>query len=197
MKVTSAEFVGSAASPKGFPRQGLPELAFLGRSNVGKSSLINSLLNRRSLAQTSRTPGKTRTVNFFLINDAFLFADLPGYGYAKVSRSVQQSWEKMVVGYLKGRSVLRGSILLVDLRHPPKDTDRRMKEWLEFNGCPVVVAATKADKLSSLRRKDHLDVIRRELPLAAGTPLIPYSSRTGLGREELWRVLLDLLAHGP
>lgn len=194
MKINSAEFIGSAASPKGFPRQGLPEVAFLGRSNVGKSSLINALLNRRSLAQTSRTPGKTRTVNFFLVNSSFLFADLPGYGYAKVSRGMQQSWEKMVESYLRGRSVLGGAVLLVDLRHPPKDTDRMMKQWLEFHGCPVVVAATKADKIGSRQREANLATIRSELLLPEGVPLVPFSARTGLGKERLWAALLDLIA---
>lgn len=189
MIVHSAEFLGSASGSAGYPRSGLPEVAFVGRSNVGKSSLINSLLNRRRLAKTSVTPGKTRTINFFLVNGSFLFVDLPGYGYARVSKNLQSSWKHMVERYLEGRPSLKCVVLLVDLRHPGKDLDRRMKAWLDHFALPTVVVATKADKVGGSARRESLSKIRRDLPVGAAQTLLPYSARTGLGRESLWEAL--------
>lgn len=193
MKIQSAEFLLSAAKPSGYPRGELPEVAFLGRSNVGKSSLINTLLNRRSLAQTSRTPGKTRTINFFLVNGTFRFVDLPGYGYAKLSRSTTAGWEKMIGTYLSERASLQGAVLLVDMRHPPSKLDCQMKEWLDHSGCPTVIAATKADKIGTSRRPKHLRDIDQGLPVREGQPLLPFSSRTGYGKDRLWSALKGML----
>jgi len=189
VKILSADFIKSAAAPAGYPGGGLPEIAFCGRSNVGKSSLINTLLTRRRLAQTSKTPGKTRTLNFFLINEAFYFVDLPGYGYAKTGRSLRKSWGKMVEIYLSSRSVLQAAVLLVDIRHSPTSQDRQMKEWLDYYGHPVVVAATKEDKVGAQAAKRSLDHIAGELPLLEGQPLIPFSSKTGRGKDRLWSTL--------
>lgn len=189
MRILSAEFIKSAAAPAGYPAGGLPEIAFCGRSNVGKSSLINTMLTRRRLAQTSKTPGKTRTINFFLINEAFYFVDLPGYGYAKTGRSLRKSWGKMVETYLSSRGVLRAAVLLVDIRHSPTGLDRQMKEWLDHYGHSVVVAATKEDKVGSQAARRSLDHIAGELPLLEGQPLIPFSSKTGRGKDRLWSAL--------
>jgi GTP-binding protein len=192
-RIHSAEFVKAASAPKGYPPGGLPEIAFCGRSNVGKSSLINTLLTRRSLAQTSRTPGKTRTLNFFLINGDFYFVDLPGYGYARISRSVKETWGKMIEAYLSSRRALRGTVLLIDIRHPPTAFDRQMKEWLDHFGHPVVVAATKADKLGAAACRRNLRTIAEELPLQEGQSLIAFSSTTGKGKAALWSALAELL----
>jgi GTP-binding protein len=196
VKVLSAEFIKSAASPSGYPRGQRPEVGFCGRSNVGKSSLINSLLNRRRLAQTSKTPGKTRTLNFFLVNERFYFVDLPGYGYAKVSRSVHDSWGSMIEQYLSKRSLLRGAILLIDIRHPPTKFDRQMKEWLDHYGHNVAVVATKADKVGSAARRRQLDTIRKDLPVLQEQSLIAFSSRSGLGKDRLWATLDQFLSSG-
>lgn len=195
MKIQSAEFLLSAARQADCPPGDRPEVAFLGRSNVGKSSLINSLLNRRRLALTSRTPGKTRTINFFEVNGDFFFVDLPGYGYAKVSRSLHAGWQKMIETYLSERASLQGAVLLVDLRHPPTKLDIQMKEWLDHFGRPTVVAATKADKVGSSRIQRHIKTVREELPVKEGQLLIPFSAQTGFGKDDLWSALRGLL-HG-
>jgi GTP-binding protein len=195
MKIQSAEFLLSAARQVDCPPGDRPEVAFLGRSNVGKSSLINSLLNRRRLALTSRTPGKTRTINFFEVNGDFFFVDLPGYGYAKVSRSLHAGWQKMIETYLSERASLQGAVLLVDLRHPPTKLDIQMKEWLDHFGRPTVVAATKADKVGSSRIQRHLKTVREELPVREGQLLLPFSAQTGFGKDHLWSALRGLL-HG-
>lgn len=193
MKIQSAAFLTSAAKPAEYPPGNLPEVAFLGRSNVGKSSLINSLLNRRRLAQTSRTPGKTRTINFFEVNGAFHLVDLPGYGYARISRSLRAGWEKMLETYLSGRQSLRGAVLLVDLRHPPTTLDCQMKTWLDHYGCPTVVVATKADKVGSSRHRKHLREIREGLPVREHQLLLTCSARTGFGKDRLWSAVMDFL----
>jgi len=197
VKILSAEFIKSAAAPAGYPRGSLPEIAFCGRSNVGKSSLINTLLTRRRLAQTSKTPGKTRTLNFFLINDAFYFVDLPGYGYARTGRTLRKSWGKMVETYLSGRSALRGAVLLIDIRHSPTALDRQMKEWLDCYGHSVMVAATKEDKIGSQAARRSLGRISEELPLRGDQPLIPFSSKTGRGKDRLWSALDTCLRTAP
>lgn len=193
MKIQSAAFLTSAAKPADYPSGDLPEVAFLGRSNVGKSSLINSLLNRRRLAQTSRTPGKTRTINFFEVNGTFHLVDLPGYGYARISRSLHAGWEKMLETYLSGRQSLRGAVLLVDLRHPPTKLDCQMKYWLDHYGCPTVVVATKADKVGTSRHRKHLREIREGLPVKEHQLLLTCSARTGFGKDRLWSALRSFL----
>lgn len=184
MKVTAAEFIKSAFNESHWTTDGLPEIAFLGRSNVGKSSLINSLLNRKSLARTSNTPGRTQSINFFLINDSFYFVDLPGYGYAKVSKTMRQDWGKMAEEYLLKRSELRLFIQLVDSRHAPSKLDLELGSWLEYHAKTTIVVATKSDKLSSNQLVKNLKEIRS---VFEDRLVIPFSAETGRGRDEVWR----------
>lgn len=189
MKIISAEFVTSAVKPPNYPAGELPEVALAGRSNVGKSSLLNKLINRKRLARTSNTPGRTRLINFFLVNDSFHLVDLPGYGYARVPVGERDSWKKMVEGYLMTRPHLKGVLLLVDSRHPPTAMDLQMYGWLKFRGLPAAVAATKADKLSRSRLLQSLNVIKKDLQLIEGDALVPFSAETGQGREELLKII--------
>lgn len=189
MKINDAEFVTSAVKAADYPAGELPEVALAGRSNVGKSSLLNKLVNRKKLARTSNTPGRTRLINFFRINGVFHLVDLPGYGYAKVSLQEKESWRKMVEGYLMARKNLRGVVMLVDSRHPPTALDIQMYEWLKHRGVGAAVVATKADKNSRSRLLHSLKVIRAALPLADGDPLVPFSAETGQGREELLEII--------
>ena len=182
MKIASSEFVKSAFRPSHYATDGLPEIAFLGRSNVGKSSLINSLLQRKGLARTSNTPGRTQSINFFLINESFYFVDLPGYGFAKVSKKMREGWGKMAEEYLASRPQLALSIQLVDSRHKPTTLDTQLHEWLVFHEKPHLIAATKADKVSRSQLQRSLKEIGTALP----SEIIAYSSETGLGREALW-----------
>jgi GTP-binding protein len=183
MKITSAEFVKSALAPAHWIADGRPEVAFLGRSNVGKSSLINSLLMRKGLARTSNTPGRTQSINYFLINDSFYFVDLPGYGYAKVSKSMRADWGKMAERYLSKPEGLVLCIQLIDSRHNPTDQDLQLNEWLLANDKPSVVVATKADKLSRTQLQKQLKITAEVL---GSRDILPFSSETGLGREKLW-----------
>lgn len=183
MKITSAEFVKSAFERRHWPINGRPEVAFLGRSNVGKSSLLNSLLQRKGLARTSNTPGRTQSINYFLVNDDFYFVDLPGYGFAKVSKSMRADWGKMAEEYLSDRDELALSIQLVDSRHAPSKLDLQLHEWLVFNEKKHIVVATKSDKLSANELARQMRLIESELP---GTRVIPYSAQTGKGRDLVW-----------
>lgn len=191
MRINDAEFVTSAVKTADYPAGELPEVALAGRSNVGKSSLLNKLVNRKGLARTSNTPGRTRLINFFRVNGVFHLVDLPGYGYAKVSLREKESWRKMVEGYLMTRKNLQGVVLLVDSRHPPTAQDVQMYDWLKYRGVDAVVVATKADKNSRSRLLQSLKVIRAVLPLADGHQLVPFSAETGQGREEL----LEIIGH--
>src|SRR4030095_7871832 len=201
MKITSAEFVKSAFERRHWPTDGPPEIAFLGRSNVGKSSLLNSLLHRKGLARTSNTPGRTQSINYFLINgDAsagsgdraggFYFVDLPGYGFAKVSKSMRADWGKMAEEYLSDREELALCIQLVDSRHKPSALDLQLHEWLVFNQKDHIVVATKSDKLSSNELTKQLRLIETEMP---GSKVIPYSSQTGKGRDAVWSSIVAAL----
>ena len=183
MKITSADFVKSAFEKRHWTSDGRPEIAFLGRSNVGKSSLINSLLLRKSLARTSNTPGRTQSINFFLINESFYFTDLPGYGYARVSKSMRSGWGVMAEEYLAERSELVLCVQLIDLRHPPTPLDVQLNDWLAFNQKPHLIVATKADKISKNEQARSLAAAAKKLP---GATILMYSARTGRGREELW-----------
>lgn len=193
MIIRSAEFLTSAVSPAQFPPEGLFEIAFTGRSNVGKSSLINLLLGRKKLAKVSGTPGKTRTINFFLINGSFRLVDLPGYGYAKVAKSETQRWDAMMDAYLSSRRDLLKVVQLVDARIAPTALDRQMYDYLRYYGLDGVVAATKADKLSKNELSRSLAVIRRELKLGTGDRLVPVSALTKTGADELLAVLEQIL----
>lgn len=181
-------FAGSAASPEQFPRDGLPEVAFLGRSNVGKSSLLNALAGTSALARVSGAPGRTRLVNFFRVGDEFYLADLPGYGYAKVPEALRLGWERLVSAYLVGRAPLALCLFLVDVRHPPSEGDRTLKRFLDEQGLKYAVAATKADKLG------RGELARRQKELAAelgggAVAVTAVSATTRDGIEELWRVI--------
>jgi GTP-binding protein len=193
MKVTSAEFIKSAFNESHWTTDGLPEIAFLGRSNVGKSSLINSLLQRKGLARTSNTPGRTQSINFYLINEQFYFVDLPGYGYAKVSKTMRADWGKMAEEYLAERRELmlsvQLSVQLIDSRHNPTELDKQLHEWLVYHGKRHIIVATKADKLSSNKLKKSLQEIEKDLQPSA--KIIAYSSQTGKGREALWQEISE------
>lgn len=183
MKITSAEFVKSAFERAHWTTDGRPEISFLGRSNVGKSSLLNSLLNRKGLARTSNTPGRTQSINFFLVNERFYFADLPGYGYAKVSKSMRSDWGKMAEQYLSDRRELALSIQLVDSRHEPTELDRQLSEWLTVNQKPRLIVATKSDKLSNNELSKSLTTIEKAMP---GAKILAFSAKTGRGRDAVW-----------
>jgi len=194
VKITSAEFVKSAFNREHWVDDLRPEIAFLGRSNVGKSSLINSLLNRKGLARTSNTPGRTQSINYFLINDEFYFVDLPGYGYAKVSKAMRSDWGTMAEEYLSAREQLALCIQLIDVRHEPTRLDLQLNEWLNFHQKPHIVVATKADKLSKNQLAKQVKAIR--LSLADSTVEI-YSSETGKGKEELWSTIQSAISRWP
>jgi len=191
MKVKSAEFLKSAMLPEQFPRDGRPEFAFAGRSNVGKSSLLNRLLNRRGLAKTSSTPGKTQTINFFSVNNAFYLVDLPGYGYARVPRDVKQKWHKAMNDYLADRPPLRLVVQLVDSRHPPSYKDAEMLALLETAKVPALIVATKIDKVAKSQRPSNIKAIYKALELDEDALVIPFSAVTGEGVHEIWRVIED------
>ncbi len=186
MKISSAEFVKSAFDKSHLPNDGLPEVAFLGRSNVGKSSLLNSLLGRKGLARTSNTPGRTQSINYFLINGSFYFVDLPGYGYARVSKAMRADWGKLARDYLTDREELVLSIQLVDVRHEPTALDRQLNEWLALHEKPFIIVATKSDKLSSNQLKKQVNVIENTITAAE---VIPYSSVTGKGKDGVWSAI--------
>lgn len=186
MKITSAEFVKSAFERTHWTTDGLPEVAFLGRSNVGKSSLLNSLLLRKGLARTSNTPGRTQSINFFLVNEGFYFTDLPGYGYAKVSKTMRADWGKMAEEYLGQREELALCIQLIDSRHKPTALDIQLNEWLVFNNKPHLIVATKADKISKNELQKSIDVAKQ---LLIGANILTFSSKTGHGREQVWAAI--------
>ncbi|HOB12036.1 MAG TPA: ribosome biogenesis GTP-binding protein YihA/YsxC [Syntrophomonadaceae bacterium] len=192
MKIKQAEFVGVFVDMDQLPADQLPEVAIVGRSNVGKSSLINRLANRKNLAKSSSTPGKTRTINYYRFNQSWYLVDLPGYGFAKVSQSERARWGKMIEKYLTSRSSLRGVILLVDIRHSPSKEDRLMKDWLEHHQIPYMVVATKSDKLSRSARLKNLAMIRKELQLPIEQQPLGISSASGEGMEELLQSLEEI-----
>ena len=176
------------------PENTLPEFAFAGKSNVGKSSLINALINRKSLARTSAQPGKTQTINFYNVEDALYFVDLPGYGYAKVSQEIKAKWGKMIERYLQKSTQLKLVFLLIDIRHEPSSNDKNMYEWIEYNGFEPVIIATKLDKINRSQVQKHLKMLRTGLGLKKETILIPFSSETKQGKEEVWNIIDSYLA---
>lgn len=192
MVIRSAEFVTSAVRPGQYPEADLPEVAFAGRSNVGKSSLINRLINRRNLVRTSSTPGRTQLINFFLINGGLSLVDLPGYGYAKVPARVRAAWGPMVRTYLRTRKNLRGLVLLLDLRRSPGEQELDFWAWLEEAGIPCLLVATKADKVKPSKVGRTLAELKKALPGSAPEPIL-FSARTGQGRKELWGALRGLI----
>lgn len=193
MKVTTAEFVISAVSPEQYPERNLPEIALAGRSNVGKSSFINKMINRKNLARTSSKPGKTQTLNFYLINDQFFFVDVPGYGYAKVSKSEREKWGHMIETYFLERKQLKGALLIVDIRHKPTSDDVMMYDWFRHYEIPVIIIATKLDKIPKGKRDKHIKAIKTTLNLEKQVPVIPFSAETGEGKEAAWAAIKPLL----
>ena len=191
MKVTSAEFLKSAFKEADWPKDPKPEIAFLGRSNVGKSSLINSLLSVNRLARTSSTPGRTQSLNFFEINGHFRFVDFPGFGYARVPREIKSTWGEMATSYLAKRRQLVLSIQLVDSRHEPTKQDLQLHEWLEQSNKPRLIVATKSDKLSNNELRKNLEHIARVLN---DDSVMAYSAKSGRGRDELWRAIKNAIS---
>ena len=189
--IKKAEYIGSFVEMKQLPPGLLPEVALVGRSNVGKSSLINKTVNRKKLAKSSSTPGKTQTINYYLLNDALYLVDLPGYGYAKVSKTQRRQWQKMIERYLKERQQLKGVILLLDIRHEPSESDILMKDWLNKLGIPLLTIATKTDKISRGARSKHTSIIRKKLDLP-DEPLC-FSAETGEGVEDVLTALEEIL----
>ncbi len=190
MKITSVEFTVSAVSKKDYPREGLGEVVLIGRSNVGKSSLINTLVMRKKLAKTSSTPGKTRTINFYRVNEKFFFVDLPGIGYAKVAKSVKRSWERMVEEYMEGRQELRGAVVILDARRKPGEVEIDLYRWLEASGVPVITVITKADKLSGNKLSVSVGGIKKALSV---TDPVTFSALKGVGRLKLLGRIAGLL----
>ena len=174
------------------PENTLPEVAFAGKSNVGKSSLINAIMNRKSYAKTSSQPGKTQTINFYNINDSMYLVDLPGYGYAKVTPAEKEKWGKMIERYLHSSKNLKAVFLLIDIRHKPSANDCQMYDWILHNGYEPIIIATKLDKIKRSQVQKCLKVIREELKLTKGTKIIPYSAETKQGREEIWELMDSL-----
>lgn len=193
MKIRTSDFVISAVKPDQWPKDGLPEIALAGRSNVGKSSLINTLLNRKNLARTSQRPGKTQTLNYFIINEAFYFVDVPGYGYAKVSQSERRAWVKMLETYLTQNKQLRAVVQVIDLRHAPSAEDVQMYNFLKHYEIPVILVTTKADKIARGKYQQHLKIIREKLNKDPNDPMVLFSSFSGLGKEDAWKTISSYL----
>ena len=190
MNFQKVEFLISAAAPKDFPKSRLPEIAFAGKSNVGKSSVINRILQRKNFARVGEKPGKTIHVNYFTVDSKCYFVDLPGYGFAKVSASEKARWGKLMEDYFAANRIDLG-VLIVDYRHPPTNNDITMAQWFIQSGCPFVVVANKMDKLKKSELEPNLVTIRQDLELPEGTPIIPFSAEKGNGREELVRMVLS------
>ena len=197
MNVNNASLAAVAVKKSQYPEQSLPEIAFAGKSNVGKSSLINTMINRKSLARTGQSPGKTRTINFYNIENALYFVDLPGYGYARAPKSEIAKWGGMIEDYLLGRESLKAIIMLVDIRHEPGENDKMMYNWLRHYGHRIVVAATKSDKIKRSQLQKHKKMITLSLGLEEGDILIPFSSENKSGRDELWSVMEQLSGLTP
>ena len=190
MNLHNVEFLISAANPKDFPSNRLPEIAFAGKSNVGKSSVINRILQRKNFARVGEKPGKTIHVNYFIIDKTCYFVDLPGYGYAKVSQKEKERWGKLMEDYFAAQRIDLG-ILIVDSRHPPTNNDITMANWFLDSGCPFVVVANKLDKLKKSEIEPNLQTIRNDLDLPEECPVIPFSAEKGTGRDELLKIIMD------
>lgn len=189
MKIKSVNLETVCGITSKLPENQLPEIAFAGKSNVGKSSLINGLIQRKSYARTSSQPGKTQTINFYNINEKLYFVDLPGYGYAKVSAEIKAKWGKMIERYLHTSEQLRLVFLLIDIRHEPSANDCVMYNWIIENGFHPIIIATKLDKINRSQVAKHVKVIKNKLEVVPGTPIIPFSAETKQGREEIWELI--------
>ena len=191
INLQKAEFILSAAAPKDFLRDGLPQIAFAGRSNVGKSSVINRLLNRKNFARVGAAPGKTTHINYFKIDNAFYLVDLPGYGYAKVSQAEKDRWARLMESYFADPGLMTLGVMIVDSRHKPTADDCTMAQWFRDAGCPLVVAANKLDKLKKSEIEPNLQRVRETLELGEDVPVIPFSAEKGEGKQELLNLILD------
>lgn len=189
MIIKSVELEKVCGITSKLPDNEMPEIAFAGKSNVGKSSLINGLINRKSLARTSSQPGKTQTINFYNVNKNLYFVDLPGYGYAKVSKSVQEKWGDMIERYLRTSKQLKAVFLLIDIRHEPSANDKAMYDWIVYNGYNPIIIATKMDKIKRSQLQKNISIIKKGLEVQPGTIVIPYSAMTKQGRDEVWEVI--------
>lgn len=193
MNVNNVELTAVCGRKDQYPNTELPEVAFVGKSNVGKSSLINCMVNRKSLARTSQNPGKTRTINFYNIENIVHFVDLPGYGYARAAKSEIAKWGKMIEEYLLERSQLKSIILLIDIRHQPSDNDKIMYDWLKHYGYKIIIVTTKSDKLKRSQINKHISIIGKSLQLDKEDLLVPFSSETKDGREKLWDIIKNVI----
>lgn len=194
MKILDAQFVISAVKPEQYPADDLPEIALAGRSNVGKSSLINKMMLRKNLARASSQPGKTQQLNYYRINNIVYLVDFPGYGYAKVSKTQREKFGQMVETYIRERKELKLQLLVVDVRHEPTKDDQLMYEWLKYYEVPTVVIATKADKVPRSRWDKHMKAIRTTLQMNTEDKVVLFSSETGHGRDELWDIINEIIA---
>ncbi|MFG6325747.1 MAG: ribosome biogenesis GTP-binding protein YihA/YsxC [Lachnospiraceae bacterium] len=192
MKIRSLELETVCGITSRLPDNILPEIAFAGKSNVGKSSLINGLLNRKSFARTSSQPGKTQTINFYNINNFMYCVDLPGYGFAKVSKEIQEKWGRMIENYLQKSKVLKAVFLLIDIRHEPSENDVNMYRWILSNGYKPIIIATKLDKINRSQVQKHIKLIRAKLETDNNTVIIPFSAETKQGRDEIWELIDEM-----
>ncbi|MEN6509933.1 MAG: ribosome biogenesis GTP-binding protein YihA/YsxC [Smithella sp.] len=194
MKITSAEFIKSAVWPPQYPPATMPEIAFVGRSNVGKSSLMNTLVGRKQLAKTSQTPGRTQLINFFTVNKSISFVDLPGYGFAKVSRSVKKDWGDMIEAYLRERQNLAMVVFILDIRRDPSNDDLSLRDWLEYYRIPFTAVLTKSDKLSNNQAIGRKRIIEKLLGANTQKETMLFSAKTQKGREALWEIIENHLS---
>lgn len=194
MKIQTAEYMISAVSTKQYPEDGLPDIAMAGRSNVGKSSFINRLINRKNLVRTSSNPGKTRTINFFRINESFYFVDVPGYGYAKVSKQERAQWGHMMEEYFGTRSTLKAVVLIIDLRHGPTRDDLQMAEYINYLDIPLIIIATKLDKISNSKRAKAIKQTEEAFSMYKTNAIIPFSAETNENKTLAWQVIESYLA---
>lgn len=194
MKITQAEFVISAVKPHQYPEDALPEIALAGRSNVGKSSLINKLILRKNLARTSSQPGKTQQLNYYRVNDLVYLVDFPGYGYAKVSKTQRVLFGEMIERYLQGREPLKLQLLIIDIRHEPSEQDQQMYKWLKHYEIPTCVVVTKADKIPKSKWDKHIKMVKKTLEVDPRDSVVLFSSELGIGREQLWDIINEAIA---
>lgn len=192
MIIKSAELETVCGVTSVLPKNEKPEVAFAGKSNVGKSSLINALMNRKSLARTSAQPGKTQTINFYNINNELYYVDLPGYGYAKVSESVREKWGNMIEKYLRMSKQLKAVFLLLDIRHEPSANDKAMYDWIVYQGYQPIIIATKLDKINRSQKDKQIKLIREGLQVVPGTKIFPFSAESKQGREEIWACIEEI-----